>query len=69
VDVFLDEATDLVGTIEDALRRWRANQADTQAVEDIKRVLHTLKGSARMASAMSVGSLAHNTEDLIKRVE
>jgi chemosensory pili system protein ChpA (sensor histidine kinase/response regulator) len=69
VDVFLDEATDLVGTIEDALRRWRANQADTQAVEDIKRALHTLKGSARMASAMSVGSLAHNTEDLIKRVE
>lgn len=69
VDIFLDEATDLVGTIEDALRRWRANQANTQAVEDIKRALHTLKGSARMASAMSVGSLAHNTEDLIKRVE
>jgi chemosensory pili system protein ChpA (sensor histidine kinase/response regulator) len=69
VDVFLDEATDLVGTIEDALRQWRANQADAQAVEDIKRALHTLKGGARMASAMGVGSLAHNTEDLVKRVE
>jgi chemosensory pili system protein ChpA (sensor histidine kinase/response regulator) len=69
VDVFLEEATDLLGSIDEALTQWRANRGVGQAVEDLKRTLHTLKGSARMASAMSVGQLAHNTEDLIRRVE
>lgn len=69
VDVFLEEATDLLSSIDEALTQWRANRGVGQAVEDLKRALHTLKGSARMASAMSVGQLAHNTEDLIRRVE
>ncbi len=69
VDVFLDEATDLLSSIDEAVTQWRANRSVGQAVEDLKRALHTLKGSARMASAMSVGQLAHNTEDLIRRVE
>ncbi|MFQ5935143.1 MAG: Hpt domain-containing protein, partial [Acidiferrobacterales bacterium] len=69
VDVFLEEAVDLLGSIEQALRRWRTNQSDNQAIDDLKRALHTLKGGARMASAMSVAGLAHNTEDLLKRVE
>lgn len=69
VDVFLEEATDLLSSIDEALTQWRANRGVAKAVEDLKRALHTLKGSARMASAMSVGQLAHNTEDLIRRVE
>jgi chemosensory pili system protein ChpA (sensor histidine kinase/response regulator) len=69
VDVFLEEATDLLGSVEEALTRWRANPEDAQAPEDIKRALHTLKGGARMASALTVGNLAHNTEDLLKRVD
>lgn len=69
VDVFLEEATDLLGTMEEALRQWRANQGEPVALEDLKRALHTLKGGARMASAMVVGNLAHSTEDLIKRVD
>ncbi|MFQ5994764.1 MAG: Hpt domain-containing protein [Acidiferrobacterales bacterium] len=69
VDVFLEEATDLLATIEEALRHWRGDQNDAQALEDLKRGLHTLKGGARMASAMVVGNLAHTTEDLVKRVE
>jgi chemosensory pili system protein ChpA (sensor histidine kinase/response regulator) len=69
VDVFLDEAADLLASIEEALRQWRVNPTSGQATEDLKRALHTLKGGARMASAMSVGTLAHNTEDLIRRTE
>ncbi len=69
VDVFLEEATDLLGVIDESLMQWRADQAQVQAVEDMKRALHTLKGGARMASAMVVGNLAHVTEDLLKRVE
>ena len=69
VDVFLEEATDLLAAIDESLTQWRADQAQVQAVEDMKRALHTLKGSARMASAMVVGNLAHLTEDLLRHVE
>ncbi len=69
VDVFLEEATDLLGTIDDALTQWRADPSHAQALEDLKRGLHTLKGGARMASAMVVANLAHSTEDLLKRVD
>lgn len=69
VDVFLEEATDLLGTIDEALTQWRDDPSHTQALEDLKRGLHTLKGGARMASAMVVGNLAHSTEDLIRRME
>lgn len=69
VDVFLEEATDLLGTIDEALTQWRGDPSQTQALEDLKRALHTLKGGARMASAMVVGNLAHSTEDLIRRVD
>ncbi|MFQ5995977.1 MAG: Hpt domain-containing protein, partial [Acidiferrobacterales bacterium] len=69
VDVFLEEAEDLLSSVEEAVTQWRGNQADAQAVESLKRALHTLKGGARMASANVVGNLAHSTEDLVKRVE
>lgn len=69
VDVFLEEATDLLAVIDESLMQWRADQAQVQAVEEMKRALHTLKGGARMASAMVVGNLAHVTEDLLRRVE
>jgi chemosensory pili system protein ChpA (sensor histidine kinase/response regulator) len=69
VDVFLEEATDLLAAVEESLTQWRADQAQVQAVEDMKRALHTLKGGARMASAMVVGNLAHAAEDLLRHVE
>ena len=36
---------------------------------ELKRALHTLKGGARMAGAMAMGNLAHNTESLLGQIE
>jgi len=72
---FIEEAEELMPSIEAALRAWReaaegaAGAASNAAPEGIElrrqalqRLLHTFKGSARMAGAMSLGDIAHHME-------
>jgi chemosensory pili system protein ChpA (sensor histidine kinase/response regulator) len=69
LEIFMEEAVDILGTIDATLTRWRANPGDRDAVHELKRELHTLKGGARMAGAMTMGTLAHNTESLLRQIE
>jgi chemosensory pili system protein ChpA (sensor histidine kinase/response regulator) len=69
LEIFQEEAVDLLHTMEESLQRWRANAGDTEAVGSLKRALHTLKGGARMAGAMTMGNLSHVTESLMMEVE
>jgi len=69
LEIFQEEAVDLLHTMEESLQRWRANSGDTEAVGSLKRALHTLKGGARMAGAMTMGNLSHVTESLMMEVE
>ncbi len=69
LEIFLEEAVDILAAIEDALTRWRHQRADAAAVQELKRSLHTLKGGARMAGAMTMGALSHNAESLLQEVE
>ncbi|MBI5329099.1 MAG: Hpt domain-containing protein [Betaproteobacteria bacterium] len=58
--IFLEETEDLLPKVGGGLRAWRAQAPG--ASEDLKRVLHTLKGSARMAGAMNLGEAVHLME-------
>jgi len=69
LEIFQEEAVDLLHTMEESLQRWRANNSDSEAVGTLKRALHTLKGGARMAGAMTMGNLSHVTESLMMEVE
>ncbi|MBI3778831.1 MAG: Hpt domain-containing protein [Gammaproteobacteria bacterium] len=69
LEIFQEEATDILGNIEEALTRWRGQPEARALVQDLKRSLHTLKGGARMAGAMTMGHLSHNTETLLKHIE
>jgi chemosensory pili system protein ChpA (sensor histidine kinase/response regulator) len=64
--LFLEEAMDLGSGIADALRAWREAPADATRADAVRRLLHTLKGSARMAGAMGIGELAHGMETRIE---
>ena len=62
LDVFLEEANELQPSISKILRDWR-QQPDSDALsQSLQRVLHTLKGSARMTGAMRLGEATHNLE-------
>jgi chemosensory pili system protein ChpA (sensor histidine kinase/response regulator) len=64
--VFLEEAQELVPAIGGDLRDWKANPTDERAPQSLRRGLHTLKGSARMAGAIRLGELAHGMESRIE---
>lgn len=65
--VFIEEADELMPRIGEALTQWAQRPADTAAPESLMRLLHTVKGSARMAGAMRLGSLVHDLETEIEQ--
>jgi chemosensory pili system protein ChpA (sensor histidine kinase/response regulator) len=66
---FIEEADDLLEDIENALQAWRDEPSDVSQGEILNRVLHTLKGGARMAGLSLLGDLSHDLEALILREE
>ncbi len=64
--VFLEEAADLLPVLQSALQVWLAppdEATSTAAADTLRRSLHTLKGSARMAGCLGIGERAHQLED------
>jgi len=68
VDIFLEEAEELLDNCENSLQRWNADIDDSESVLDLQRHLHTLKGGARMADLSPVGNLTHALESLVVAV-
>jgi len=64
--VFMEEAQQLVPDIGSDLREWKADPADDRVSGSLRRSLHTLKGSARMAGAIRLGELCHLMESRIE---
>lgn len=69
VEVFLEEAADILEATESALNRWHADPDDMQLVNELQRALHTLKGGARMAGFRAIGDLSHAFETLLVAVQ
>ncbi|HZQ72452.1 MAG TPA: Hpt domain-containing protein [Burkholderiales bacterium] len=63
--IFLEEAQALLPQIGSDMRDWKANTADEEVSRSLRRGLHTLKGSARMAGAIRLGELCHIIESKI----
>ncbi len=68
LQVFLEEANDIMEHCEQTLQGWRQNPADTSRMAELQRELHTLKGGARMADITEIGDLAHAVESLMVKV-
>ena len=66
MQIFLDEAHELVPAVGGALRDWRDNPDNPALGQALQRVLHTLKGSSRMAGAMAIGELTHHMETRVE---
>lgn len=69
VAIFLEEAAELSEQIEQNITRWRAGDDPGRRAEEIKRALHTLKGGARMAGCLTLGSLCHDFESFVMQTD
>jgi chemosensory pili system protein ChpA (sensor histidine kinase/response regulator) len=66
--IFEEEATELMPQLGTALRQWISRPDNLGARNEILRVLHTLKGSARLAGAMRLGEMSHRMESGIEEL-
>ncbi|RLA40740.1 MAG: hypothetical protein DRQ64_03980, partial [Gammaproteobacteria bacterium] len=69
LEFFLEEADDLLEDIENAMQSWRNEPGDVSQGALLNRVLHTLKGGARLAGLRLLGDLSHDLEALILQEE
>ncbi|MGA0586176.1 Hpt domain-containing protein [Dyella sp. KRB-257] len=67
LEVFAEEARDILDHADESLAQWRAEPAELAQVPVLQRDLHTLKGGARIAGFVPVGDLAHAIETLLEK--
>ena len=65
--IFAEEAAELLDNAELALGTIRQT-AEPAATVELQRLLHTLKGGARMAGVTPMGDLSHALETLLERI-
>ena len=66
LEIFFDEADELLSAAETALQNWSRDQDKTEAGKVLKRVFHTLKGNARLTNMLVLGDYVHNAEGQIE---
>lgn len=67
-EVFLEETDEVLAVLHEHLPRWSAQPDDQDALSELRRAFHTLKGSGRMVRALVLGELAWSVENLLNRV-
>ncbi|NLB58099.1 MAG: hypothetical protein GX805_06465, partial [Gammaproteobacteria bacterium] len=68
IEIFVEEAGDLLDHSDDLLARLGEEPGDRESVVGLQRDLHTIKGGARMAGLMPIGELGHAMESLLETV-
>lgn len=67
--IFSEEASELLEQAQVGLTNWSADRADSDQITELKRLLHTLKGGARMAGLAAMGDLSHELESFLASLE
>lgn len=68
LEIFLEEAEELLGGIDQDLNTWSKDPSNTTALNNLMRYLHTLKGGANMIQATHIGLISHELESIYERV-
>ncbi|MCH7314753.1 Hpt domain-containing protein [Acinetobacter sp. ANC 3882] len=68
LDIFLEEADELLGGIDTDLNTWTADHQNINALKNLMRYLHTLKGGSNMIQARHIGLIAHELETIYEKL-
>lgn len=68
LDIFLEEADELLEGMDTDLNIWVNDQENFAALNNLMRYLHTLKGGANMIQANYIGLIAHELESIYERI-
>lgn len=65
IQVFQTEASEILDSSDTIVQRLRTDFGNVELLNNLRREMHTLKGSSRMAGFMVVGELAHAAESIL----
>ena len=68
VEIFLEEAAEEVSRVAVAIPEWVSQPDNEEILATVRRSMHTLKGSGRMAGAMLIGEFSWSIENLVNKV-
>ncbi|MCW8963170.1 MAG: Hpt domain-containing protein, partial [Gammaproteobacteria bacterium] len=68
LDIFLEEAAELLVSIEQTLDDWHNDQENHDLMVSVQRDIHTLKGGARMVNQSAIADIGHAMETLLTAV-
>ena len=68
LDIFLEEADELLVGIDADLNTWTVDQQNVSALKNLMRYLHTLKGGSNMIQARHIGLIAHELETIYEKL-
>lgn len=67
-DIFLSEAEEVLAGLAQNLQTLRVNATDSEALAEVRRSYHTLKGSGRTVGLLGMGEVAWSVENLLNLV-
>lgn len=68
VEIFIEEAVEILAELHEHLPQWRSNVDDEEAPEVIRRCFHTLKGSGRLLGAEAIGEFSWKFENMVNQL-
>jgi chemosensory pili system protein ChpA (sensor histidine kinase/response regulator) len=68
LEIFIEEAEEVLAEIHDSYAVWKNNPSDKDALTTLRRAFHTLKGSGRLVGAMPIGEFGWVFENMLNRV-
>ncbi len=68
-ELFIAEAIDMIEGLNNALTELESNPSDSYKIDEIFRIMHTLKGNALGMGFHEIGDLAHVIEDLFGEIK
>lgn len=68
LEIYLEEAEEESENIRQLQQDWKLHPEDENALKNIRRAFHTIKGSGRLVGAMKIGEFAWDFENLLNRV-
>jgi two-component system chemotaxis sensor kinase CheA len=63
-EIFIDEAIDLINQLEEKLLQLESDQNDSTLIDNVFRIMHTLKGNSNMFGYKHLGEITHHLENI-----
>jgi two-component system chemotaxis sensor kinase CheA len=68
-ELFIEESKELLQSLNQALLTLEASGEDAEVLNEAFRLMHTIKGAAKVLGIESIGELAHITEDILDKIK